>query len=134
MNFVLSPVYDQSNNSIAHDTKEAIPNENEHNDDYNEMITINKTDVVSSVDKKRMNKTVQCPKCGKNMNRKTLTYTHDCQKIKQPTTKPTSITEVNTPITDEQVETYLLKQEVISRDTLISQRKERFNNMMKRAF
>ena len=134
MNFVLSPVYDQSNNSIVPDTKESSPNENEHNDDYNEMITINKTDVVSSVDKKRMNKTVQCPKCGKSMNRKTLTYSHDCQKIKQPTTKPTSITEVNTPITDEQVETYLQKQETLVRDNLIAQRKERFDKMMSRAF
>ena len=134
MNFVLSPVYDQSNNSIVPDTKESSPNENEHNDDYNEMITINKTDVVSSVDTKRMNKTMVCPKCGKSMNRKTLRYTHDCQKIKQQTTKPTSITEVNTPITDEQVETYLQKQETLVRENLILQRKERFDKMMSRAF
>ena len=134
MNFVLSPVYDQSNNSIVPDTKESSPNENDHNDDYNEMITVNKINVVSSVDKKRMNKSVECPKCGKSMNRKTLRYTHDCQKIKQPTTKPTSITEVNTPITDEQVETYLQKQETLVRDNLITQRKERFDKMMSRAF
>ena len=127
----MSPVYDQSNNSIAHDTKEAIPNENEHNDDYNEMITINKTDVVSSVDTKRMNKTMVCPKCGKSMNRKTLLYSHDCEKIKQPIIKsePRPI-----EITEQDVHEYLLKQETISRDNLIAQRKERFNNMMKRAF
>ena len=106
----------------------------ETNDDYNEMVTTNKQPITTSVDKKRLNKTVICPKCNKSMNNKTFTYSHDCQKIKQPTMKPTSITEVNTPITDEQVETYLQKQEVISRDTLILQRKERFDKMMSRAF
>ncbi len=131
MNFTLKSIYDQSDNSIVHDTKESSPNENEHNDDYNEMITINKTDVVSSVDTKRMNKTMVCPKCGKSMNRKTLLYSHDCQKIKQPTIKsePRPI-----EITEQDVHEYLLKQETISRDNLIAQRKERFNNMMKRAF
>ena len=126
MNFVLSPVYDQSNNSI-----ESSPNENDYNDDYNEMITVNKINVVSSVDKKRMNKSVECPKCGKSMNRKTLLYSHDCQKIKQPTIKsePRPI-----EITEQDVHEYLLKQETISRDNLIAQRKERFDKMMKRAF
>ena len=106
-------------------------NENDHNDDYNEMITINKIDVVSSVDTKRMNKTMVCPKCGKSMNRKTLLYSHDCQKIKQPTIKSEPIP---IEITEQDVHEYLLKQETISRDNLIAQRKERFNNMMKRAF
>ena len=131
MNFVLSPVYDQSNNSIVPDTKESSPNENEHNDDYNEMITINKTDVVSSVDKKRLNKVVSCPKCGKNMNRKTLTYSHDCQKIKQPIP---SIKAIEKQITDEDVHDYLLKQETLIKDTALQQKRERFNNMISRAF
>ena len=131
MNFVLSPVYDQSNNSIVPDTKESSPNENEHNDDYNEMVTTNKTDAVSSVDKKRMNKTVQCPKCGKNMNRKTLTYSHDCQKSKQPIS---SIKAAEKQITDEDVHDYLLKQETLIKDTVLQQKRERFNNMISRAF
>ena len=131
MNFVLSPVYDQSNNSIAHDTKESSPNENDHNDDYNEMITVNKINVVSSVDKKRMNKSVECPKCGKSMNRKTLLYSHDCEKIKQPIIKREPIP---IEITEQDVHEYLLKQETISRDNLIAQRKERFDKMMSRAF
>ena len=52
----------------------------ETNDDYNEMVTTNKQPITTSVDKKRLNKIVICPKCTKSMNRKTLTYSHDCQK------------------------------------------------------
>ena len=100
-------------------------------DDYNEMVTANKIDVVSSVDKKRLNKIVICPKCNKSMNKKTLTYSHDCQKIKQATIKddPKPI-----DISDQDVHDYLVKQELITRDNLISQRKDRFNDMMKNAF
>ena len=131
MNFTLKSIYDQSDNSIVHDTKESSPHENDHNDDYNEMITVNKINVVSSVDTKRMNKTMVCPKCGKSMNRKTLLYSHDCEKIKQPIIKsePRPI-----EITEQDVHDYLLKQEVVSRDTLMLQRKERFDKMMSRAF
>ena len=106
----------------------------ETNNDYNDMVSSNKEPITSSVNKKRLNKTTNCPRCGKSMTRKTLTYTHDCEKIKQPTITPTTITEVNTPITDEQVELYLHKQQTISRDNLISQRKERFDKMIRNAF
>ena len=103
----------------------------ETNDDYNEMVTINKQPITTSVDKKRLNKVVSCPKCGKNMNRKTLTYSHDCQKIKQPIS---SIKVAEKQITDEDVHDYLLKQETLIRDTALQQKQERFNNMISRAF
>ena len=51
------------------------------------MITTNKEPITASVDKKRLHETSMCPKCGKSMNRKTLLYSHDCEKIKQPTIK-----------------------------------------------
>ena len=132
MNFVLTPIDDQYNNTIVPDTKESTPNET--NDEYNDMVTANKEPITSSVDKKRMNKTTNCPRCGKSMTRKTLKYTRDCEKIKQSNIKTTTITEVNTPVTDEQVELYLHKQQTISRDNLISQRKERFDKMIKNIF
>ena len=37
----------------------------------------------SSVDKKRANKTAQCPHCNKTMSKKTLRYSHYCQRIKE---------------------------------------------------
>ena len=134
MNFVLQSIYDESDNTIAPDTKQSTPNENEHTDDYNDMITSNKEPIVSSVNKKRMNKTTNCLKCGKSMTNKTLTYSHDCEKIKQRVTKTSSITEVNTPVTDEDVEIYLQKQQALDRHNLISQRTDRFNNMIKNIF
>ena len=63
MNFVLTPIYDQSDNTIVSDTKQSSPNET--TDDCNDMVITNKPAVISSVDTKRMNKTVECPKCGK---------------------------------------------------------------------
>ena len=132
MNFVLQPIYDESDHTITRDIKQPAPNE--INDNYDDMVTSNKEPSVSSVDKKRMNKSTNCPKCGKSMTKKTLTYSHDCEKIKQQTIKTSSITEVNTPVTDEQVELYLQKQQAIDRDTLISQKRERFDNMIKNIF
>ena len=103
----------------------------ETNDDYNEMVTTNKQPITTSVDKKRLNKVVSCPKCGKHMNRKTLTYSHDCQKIKQPIP---NIKATEKQITDEDVHDYLLKQETFIKDTALQQKQERFNNMISRAF
>ena len=132
MNSTLQQIYDESDNTITRDIKQSTPNET--NDEYNDMVISNKEPIVSSVNKKRLNKTVECPKCGKSMNRKTLLYSHDCEKIKQPITKPTTITEVNASVTDEQVELYLQKQEVLTRDNFISQRTDKFNNMIRNAF
>ena len=134
MNFVLQPIYDESDNTITRDIKQSTPNENEHTDDYNDMITSNKEPIVSSVNKKRMNKTTNCLKCGKSMTNKTLTYSHDCDKTKQHIIKPTSITRANTLVTDEDVEIYLQKQETMDRNNLILQRTDRFNNMIKNIF
>ena len=103
----------------------------ETNDDYNEMVTINKQPITTSVDKKRLNKVVICPKCNKSMNNKTFTYSHDCQKIKQPIP---SIKATEKQITDEDVHEYLLKQETAIKDTALQQKRERFNNMISRAF
>ena len=132
MNFVLIPIDDQSDNTNVHDIKQSSPNET--NDEYNDMVISNKEPIVSSVNKKRLDKTVECQKCNKSMNRKTLLYSHDCDKTKQPITKPTTITEVNASVTDEQVEIYLQKQEVLSRDNFISQRADKFNNMIRNIF
>ena len=103
----------------------------ETNDDYNEMVTTNKQPITTSVGKKRLNKIVVCPKCNKSMNNKTFTYTHNCQKIKQPIS---SIEAIEKQITDEDVHDYLLKQETVIRDNVLQQKQERFNNMISRAF
>ena len=65
------------------------------------------------------------------MNRKTLIYSNDCQKIKQHIIKsePKPI-----EITEQDVHDYLNKQQAIDRDNLILQRTDRFNNMIKNIF
>ena len=103
----------------------------ETNNDYNEMVTTNKQPITTSVDKKRLNKIVVCPKCNKSMNNKTFTYTHNCQKIKQPIS---SIETIEKQITDEDVHDYLLKRETVMRDNVLQQKQTRFNNMISRAF
>ena len=129
MNFTLQQICDESDNTITHNIKQSTPNES--NDDYNDMATLNKEPIVSSVDKKRLNKTVVCSKCNKSMNRKTLIYRHDCQQIKQHTIK-------NEPkpieITEQDVHDYLNKQQALDRDNLILQRTDKFNNMIKNIF
>ena len=129
MNFILQPIYDESDHTIPPNIKQSTPNET--NDNYDDMVLSNKEPIVSSVDKKRLNKTVECPKCNKSMNRKTLIYSHDCEQIKQQTIKnePKSI-----EITEQDVHDYLQKQETMDRDNLILQRTDRFNNMIKNLF
>ena len=129
MNFTLQQIYDESDNTITRDIKQSTPNE--MTDNYNDMITSNKEPVISSIDKKRLNKTNNCPKCNKSMNRKTLIYSHDCQKIKQHIIKsePKPI-----EITEQDVHDYLQKQQTIDRDNLISERTDKFNNMIKNIF
>ena len=129
---MLQPIYDESDNIIPRDINQSTPNET--NDNYNDMITSNKEPIVSSVDAKRLNKNTECPKCNKSMTKKTLIYSHDCDKTKQRIIKPSSITEVNTPVTDEDVEIYIQKQQALDRHNLISQRTDRFNNMIKNIF
>ena len=129
MNFVLQPIYDESDNTIPRDINQSTPNET--NDNYNDMITSNKEPIVSSVDAKRLNKTVECPKCNKSMTKKTLTYSHDCDKTKQRIIKsePKPI-----EITEQDVHDYLQKQETMDRNNLILQRTDRFNHMIKNIF
>ena len=129
MNFTLQPIYDESDNIIPRDINQSAPNET--NDNYNDMVISNKEPIMSSVDAKRLNKTTNCLKCGKSMTNKTLIYSHDCDKTKQRVikSKPKPV-----EITEQDIHDYLNKQQNIDRDNLISELKDRFNNMIKNIF
>ena len=129
MNFTLHPIYDESDNTIPRDINQSTPNE--IHDNYNDMVISNKEPIVSSVDAKRLNKTVECPKCNKSMTKKTLIYSHDCDKTKQHIvkSKPKPV-----EITEQDIHDYLNKQQNIDRDNLISERTDRFNVMIKNIF
>ena len=78
---------------------------------------------LSSVDKKRLNKTVTCPLCNKQVNSKTMKYTHDCQKIKKEKQAPT--------ITDEDIKVYLQNQRLEHQEQQNTIRQNKFNNLIK---
>ena len=104
----------------------------------------------SSVEKKRANKTAQCPHCNKIMSKKTLRYSHYCQRVKEPTDddgtpaapppspahpKPEVIKEVvREEVTDDHIKDYILRKEAERREILAKHRVQRFNNLMSRAF
>ena len=100
----------------------------------------------SSVDKKRANKTATCPHCNKTMSKKTLRYSHYCQRIREDpdpvpqatppaNPKPEVIKEVvREEITDDHIKDYIIRKETERREILAQQRAQRFNSLMSRAF
>jgi len=78
---------------------------------------------LSSVDKKRLNKTVTCPLCNKQVNSKTMKYTHDCQKTKKEKQAPT--------ITDEDIKVYLQRQRLEQQEYQNTIRQDKFNKLIK---
>ena len=113
-----------------------------------EQVPVAKPAEQSSVEKKRANKTAQCPHCNKVMSKKTLRYSHHCQRIKEPVDdtpsaepappanpQPQIVKEiVKEEITDDHIKDYLIRQETQRRTMLAQQRVQRFNNLMSRAF
>ena len=95
---------------------------------------------ISSVEKKRMNKVYQCEKCGKQMNRKTLLYHHNCEhRPKNPVPPPREIIkeiikEIPQEITDDHVEQYLKKKQEQYAIKAKQERVDRFNRLMRNAF
>ena len=102
----------------------------------------------SSVDKRRANRTAQRPHCNKAMSKKTLRYSHHCQRIKEsdddtPSAEPAPPANpqpqivkeiVKEEITDDHIKDYLIRQETQRRTMLAQQRVQRFTNLMSRAF
>ena len=95
---------------------------------------------LSSVETKRMNKVYQCEKCGKQMNRKTLLYHHNCEhKATIPTAPPREIIkevikEVSPDITDDHVEQYIRKTQEAFAIKTKQERADRFSRLMRNAF
>ena len=78
---------------------------------------------LSSIDKKRLNKTVTCPLCNKQVNSKTMKYTHDCQKTKKEKQTPT--------ITDDHIKQYIMQQQQEQEEQQNTIRQNKFNNLIK---
>ena len=99
---------------------------------------------ISILEKKRQNKTVECPNCQRRMTTKTYKYSHKCPKQPQPEqttekpTEPKTIQSIESPRVDPKPEPnmfqVLMKEREEHRQYLIQQKQERFDRLMSNAF
>jgi len=80
----------------------------------------------NSVDKKRANKTETCPLCNKQLNKKTLKYSHNCQR-----TKEESKEQSQPQITDDHIKQYIMQQQQEQEEQQNTIRQNKFNNLIK---
>ena len=99
---------------------------------------------ISILEKKRQNKTVECPNCQRRMTTKTYKYSHKCPKQPQPeqttekqeeprTIQSTEPTMIN-PKPEMSMFEMLMQEREQHRQTLIQQKQERFDRLMSNAF
>ena len=119
----------QNRNSL--DESEYTSEEEETYDDIHEN---KKQPVVSSVDKKRENKTVECPNCHRKMNKKTYKYSHKCPTIKTKPKKEEIETEPERPPQEQNVYHRLLTLEFQRREHLMKEKEEKMNRLITHAF
>ena len=104
----------------------------EEEETYDDIHQSKKTPVMSTVEKKRENKTVECPNCHKQMNKKTYKYSHKCPtvKVKKDTSNEK---EVEVPPEPDLLEIFL-KQEVLRRETMLQKKQDNMNKLISQAF
>ena len=106
----------------------------EEEETYDDIHQNKKTPVMSTVEKKRENKTVECPGCHRKMNKKTYKYSHKCPiaKQKKDTSKEKEI-HTDAPQEQDMLEMFL-KQEVLKRENMIRKKQENLDRLIGRAF
>ena len=106
----------------------------EEEETYDDIHQNKKAPVMSTVEKKRENKTVECPQCHKKMNKKTYKYSHKCPtaKVKKDTPKEE---EIKTDVPQEQdLLELFLKQEVMRREQMLQRKQDNMNKLISQAF
>ena len=101
---------------------------------YDDIHQNKKAPVMSTVEKKRENKTVECPQCHRQMNKKTYKYSHKCPtaKVKKDTPKEE---EIKTDVPQEQdLLELFLKQEVLRREQMLQRKQDNMNKLIIHAF
>ena len=126
------------NNDNDYDDDDGLSSED---NDYNDIYNNKKQPVISSVDKKRDNKTVECPKCGRKMNLKTYKYSHKCPVVKANANAKSEIELTKSPQqkkaeipTKQDIHTMIQEQERVRRQLLIQQKQEKMNKLLSHAF
>ena len=150
--------------NIDNDINDSNIQEHDDGDEkYNDMKQSKQEPVMSSIDQKRQNKTEQCPKCKRYVNKKTLLYAHKCKAQTPPTQQPATPppaqqtpptqqptqqaappvqpeqpppapAQQHVPITEQHIHEYLQNQQKQRMQQLREQRQARFNNLISRAF
>ena len=80
----------------------------------------------NSVDKKRANKTETCPLCNKQLNKKTLKYSHNCQRTKEEPKE-----QAQPQITDDHIKQYIMQQQQEQQEQQNTIRQNKFSNMIR---
>ena len=80
----------------------------------------------NSVDKKRANKTETCPLCNKQLNKKTLKYSHNCQRTKEEPKE-----QAQPQITDDHIKQYIMHQQQEQQEHQQAIKEARFSNMIR---
>ena len=93
---------------------------------YDEVMNKVNQPTISTIDKKRANKTETCPLCNKQLNKKTLKYSHNCQR-----TKEEPKVQSQPQITDDHIQTYLQNQRLENQNNQNAIRQDKFNKLIK---
>ena len=121
MDFTLRSIDQPRNNKVKDDRSEGDSDE----ETYQAIQTVEQQPILTGIDKKRSNKTAECPECHKMMSKKTLEYSHKCSP---PKPEPKGIP------TEESLYEYIVKQERNNRENQRQRKQEQFDRMMNGAF
>ena len=106
----------------------------DENETYDDIHQNKKQPVMSTVQKKRENKTVECPNCHRKMNKKTYKYSHRCPTTKTKPKKEEIETEPEQPPQEQNVYHRLLELEFQRKEQLMKEKEEKMNKLITHAF
>jgi len=101
---------------------------------YDDIHENKKQPVMSSVDRKRENKTVECPNCHRKMNKKTYKYSHRCPTTKTKPKREETEPEPNAPPPETNIYHRLLTLEFQRKEQLMKEKEEKINRLISHAF
>jgi hypothetical protein len=119
MDFTLRSIDQPRNNKVKDDRSEG------DSETYQAIQTVEQQPILTGIDKKRSNKTAECPECHKMMSKKTLEYSHKCAP---PKPEPKGIP------TEESLYEYIMQQDRTNREQQRQRKQDQFDRMMNGAF
>ena len=106
----------------------------EEEETYDDIHQNKKQPVMSTVERKRENKTVECPNCHRKMNKKTYKYSHKCPTTKTQPKKEETEPEPNAPPPETNIYHRFLELEFQRKEQLMKEKEEKMNRLISHAF